>query len=56
MKRLLALAIVLVFYYGVIVFLTNQVNPMEWGILVKIASLFIVFAVLDNYSKYLKSE
>jgi hypothetical protein len=51
MKKLLALVIILFFYYGVMVFLTNLVNPMEWGIFVKILSLYIVFAVINNFEK-----
>jgi hypothetical protein len=51
MKYFLSLLLVLFFWYGVIFFLTEEVNPLEWGIIWKLFSLWVVYAIFNHFSK-----
>ena len=44
MKTLLAMLV----WYGIFCFVTNEINPMEWGVFTKILAVVIALIVIND--------
>ena len=54
-KTFLKIALHLIIGYGILIFFTNQFNPIEWGTTAKIISVVITIGVIRvNLDKTLK--